>query len=180
MRVIVGAVLLLLLLLSNPANGQTLVLHGAMGPTIIDSGQSLAAGIGITPHPLLTVLFSVDRTHLAGRITRDAFGRVSTAFRGGTSTLATAELRATLFRRERLSPYVVGGLGAGVSQPNVNEVFPQPVTNYAQVVFFGGGLHVPLPARMSAFGDFRMLLGAEGREGMMAFAPVRAGLTWRF
>ena|SRR5688500_3536039 len=171
---------MLLLLASSRASGQSLVVHGSAGPTIVDAGHSLTAGLGITPHPLLTVLFSVDRTQVDSQITRDAFGRVSSAFRGGTLTLATAELRATLFRRERASPYVVGGLGGGVSQPNVNAVFTTPVTNYAQVFFFGGGLQVPLPARLSVFGDVRMVLGAEGREGMVAVAPVRAGLAWRF
>ena len=171
---------LLLLMVSSTASAQSLVFHGSGGPIITDSGYSFATGLGIAPTPRLTVLFAVDRTHLSTSITRDALGRVSSAFRGGTVTLATAEIRATLFRRERVSPYVLGGLGGGVSQPNVNEVFPSRVTNQARVLFVGGGIHLPLRDRLSVFGDVRMVFGTEGVEGIIAFAPVRAGVAWRF
>ena len=179
MRAISVAVLSLLLF-SSPASGQALVLQGSAGPTITDSGHSLAAGIGFSPTSRLTVFFGVERTHLSSRLTTDDQGRVSSAFRGGTITFAAAELRATLLRRDRLSPYVLGGFGAGVSRPNVNEMFPDRVTNSARVLFVGGGVHVPLRPRISVFGDVRMVFGAEGNEGIVAFAPVRAGVAWRF
>jgi hypothetical protein len=172
--------LVLLLLVSSSASGQSLVVHGSAGLTITDAGYSLAAGFGFAPTTRLTVVFGLDRTHLASRLTTDARGRLSSAFRGGTITLAAAELRATIFRRDRVSPYVVGGIGAGVSQPNVNEIFPERVTNQARVLFVGGGVHVPLQERISLFGDVRMVFGVEGSEGIVAFAPVRAGLAWRF
>jgi hypothetical protein len=78
-----------------------------------------------------------------------------------------------------VTPYVLGGLGAGVSRPNVNSTFPEPVTNDVRFMFFGGGVHVPLRERLSVFGDARMLIGTEGGE-LLAMAPVRVGLAWRF
>ena len=166
------------LLVCSPARGQSLVLQGSAGPTLIDSGYSLSAGIGFTPHSRITVLFDVERTHLASRFSSDGRGGGS-AFRGGTVTLAAAELRASLFGRDRVSPYGLAGVGAGVSRPNVNDRFPDPVTNNVRVFFLGGGIHVPLRARLSAFADIRMIIGAEAGE-LLAIVPVRAGVAWRF
>jgi hypothetical protein len=170
---------LLLLLVSRAASGQSLVLQGSAGPTITDAGHSLAAGIGLSPTSRLTLLFSAERTHLSSRFTSDGRGGGS-SFRGGTITLAAAELRATLLGHDRVSPYVLGGTSAGVSRPNVNERFPNRVTNKARAVFVGGGIHVPLRERISMFADVRMVFGSEGSEGILAFAPVRAGFAWRF
>jgi opacity protein-like surface antigen len=178
-RTISGAALSFLLMASS-ASGQSIVLQGSAGPTITDSGYSVAAGIGFAPTSRLTVLLGVDRTHLISHFTTDSRGRVSSPFRGGTVTFATAEVRATLLRRDRVSPYVLGGFGAGVSHPHINAVFPAGVTNDARVLFVGGGLHVPLRAQISVFGDVRMVFGVEGDEGIVAFAPVRAGVAWRF
>jgi hypothetical protein len=79
-----------------------------------------------------------------------------------------------------MGPFALAGFAAGVSHPNVNDVFPTPVTNAARAVFGGGGLQVPLDTRVAVFVDARMLIGAEGSEGIMAVAPVRAGVAWRF
>ena len=79
-----------------------------------------------------------------------------------------------------MSPYVLGGYAAGVSRPNVDEMFPHVVTNDARALFVGGGIQVPLGDRISAFGDIRMVFGVEGNEQILAFAPVRAGMAWRF
>jgi hypothetical protein len=173
MRPMFGAVFFLLLT-SSTTTGQSLVLQGAAGPTINDSGYSLAAGIGFAPTSRLTVLFGVDRTHLVTRVT------TGSAFRGGTFTLATGELRATFLGHDRVSPYALAGAAAGVSRPNVNPTFPNRVTNRARGLFFGGGIHVPLRNRLSVFGDIRMIVGVEGDDGLVAVAPVRAGVAWRF
>jgi hypothetical protein len=179
-HVIYGAVLMLLLV-SGTASGQSLVLHGSAGPTITDSGHSLAAGMGFSPTSRLTVLLNVERTHVSSRFTSsNGRGNLTAAFRGGTVTFAAAELRATLLGRDRVSPYVFGGYGAGVSRPNINEIFPNRVSNSARVLFVGGGIHVPVRRRFSVFGDVRMVFGIEGNEGVLAFAPVRAGVAWRF
>ena len=73
----------------------------------------------------LTFDFNVERTHLSTQISRDAPGVIS-SFRGGTLTLGTAQLRVSLFDSNRVGPYAIVGFAAGVSRPNVNEIFPQP------------------------------------------------------
>ena len=177
MRAIPG-LMLSLLLVSSTASGQSLVLQGSAGPTLFDPGYSAAVGIGFTPNSWMTVLFDVERTHVSSRVSRDGRGGIA-ASRGGTLTLAAAELRATLRGGDRVSPYVLGGFAAGVSRPNVNDTFPDPVTNNVRAFFFGGGLSVPLRKRIHVFADARMIVGAEAGE-LLAIAPVRAGIAWRF
>jgi hypothetical protein len=46
-------------------------------------------------------------------------------------------------------------------------------------MFFGGGIHVRLKERVSLFADGRMMIGAEAGE-LLAVAPIRAGVAWRF
>jgi hypothetical protein len=169
-----------LLLMSGPgiASGQSLVLHGAAGPTLIDSGYSIAAGIGFSPTSHLTVLLNVERTHLSGETRADRPGSIS-VFRGGTLTLGAAELRIAPLGRGRVGPYAIAGFAAGQSRPNVNEAFPDPVTNDARAVFFGGGIDVPVAERVTFFADGRLTLGTEAGE-LLAVLPVRAGLSWRF
>ena len=178
MRVITGAVLLLFVMFPGSAASQSFVVHGAAGPTITDAGHSLAAGAGFTLTSRVTVLVDVERTHLSSRV-RTAGRDGTAAFRGGTLTMGAAEVRVTLLGRDRLTPYGLAGFGAGVSRPNVNEIFPDPRTNDVRAVFFGGGIHVPLRPRLSLFADARMILGAEAGE-LLAIAPMRAGLAWRF
>jgi len=160
------------------ARGQSFELYGSAGPTITDAGVSLAGGVGVSPTSRLTLFASIERTHLSGQIRRDT-GSTS-YFRGGTYLLGSAELRFAPRGRDRIGPFALAGFAAGVSRPNVNDVFPTPVTNGARAVFGGGGLLVPLGQRVTAFADVRMLIGAEGSEGIVAVAPVRAGVAWRF
>jgi hypothetical protein len=169
------------MLLVGPAHAsaQRFTAHASGGPTLTDSGYSAAAGLGVGVTSRLTVDVTVERTHLSSQVTRDARG-VTSGFRGGTLTLGAAQLRASLFDRRRIGPYGVVGFAAGVSRPNVTEHFPTPVTNDVRVVFAGGGIHVPLTSRLSAFADARMMLGAEGIEGIVAVAPLHAGLAFRF
>lgn len=173
--------LLCLLVLISPAvaSGQSFQIQAAAGPTVTDQGFSAAAGIGFSPASRLTLQADVDRTHLSSQLQRDARGNVY-GFRGGTFTLATVQLRVSVFRPDRVGPYGLVGAARGVSKPNVSETFPIPVTNDAAAVFLGGGIHVPLRDRVSLFSDVRFMLGAEGPEGIIAIAPLRAGLAWRF
>lgn len=64
----------------------------------------------------------------------------------------------------------------------VNEDFPNAVTNDARFIFFGTGVEVPIRQHLSAFGDIRLLVGAEGRDadGLLAILPLRFGMAWRF
>jgi hypothetical protein len=172
--------LLTLLFLAGPciASGQSFVLHGGGGPTLIDGGYSLAAGIGFSPTSHLTVLVDVERTHLASRLRSDRPGSIS-AFRGGTLTLGAAELRIAPLGHNRIGPYGLAGFAAGQSRPNVNEAFPDRVTNDARAAFFGAGIGVPLGERVGFFVDGRLMLGEEAGE-LLAVVPIRAGFSWRF
>jgi hypothetical protein len=168
----------LLIVFPRAARGQSFELYGSAGPTITDAGHSLAAGVGFSPSSRLTFLASVERTHLSSQTRRD--GALTSHFRGGTYLLGSAELRFVPLGRNRVGPFAVAGVAAGVSRPNVNEIFPTPITNRAGAVFGGGGVLVPLGERLTAFADARMLIGAEGTEGIVAVAPVRVGVAWRF
>ena len=178
MRVVTNLLFLVMLASPGVANGQSVELFGSAGPTITDTGNSVAAGAGFSPTSRMTLVFNVERTHLSSRTTRD--GDVVSSFRGGTLLLGTAELRVAPFRRGRFGPYGLAGFAAGVSRPNVNAVFPDRVSNQVRAMFFGGGIEVPLGERMTVFADARMMVGAEGTDGMVAVAPVRAGIAWRF
>jgi len=77
---------------------------------------------------------------------------------------------------------VLAGAGRGRSRPNVNEHFPDSVSNDAVLFFGGGGVRVPLPGRFSLLADARFVLQAEDNEdaSVYLFLPVRAGVAWRF
>ena len=94
---------------------------------------------------------------------------------------AVAALRVTLLGRDRVGPYALAGMAAGVSRPNVNELFPSRITTEVRGPFFGGGIQVPLRNRVTLFADVRMMLviGKEA-DGLFAVAPVRAGIAWHF
>jgi hypothetical protein len=179
MRLCVAA--LVLILVPAVVSAQSLVpsvsIQGAAGPTIVDAGHNLSAAVGFSPVSRVTLLVDVQRTQLSSRITRNDRG--STSFRGGTMTAVSGEVRVGLWPAHRVSPYVLAGVGAGVSRPTVNEAFPNAVTNNVRFMFFGGGVHVPLPGRLSLFGDGRMLVGAEAGE-TLAMIPLRFGVAWRF
>lgn len=180
MRVV--PVVMIVLLLSVPAitSAQTFDVHGSAGPTLNEAGYSVAAGVGFSPTSRLTFMVDFDQTHLSTQVETDARGSIAT-FRGGTVTLATAALRVSLFDRDRVGPYAIAGLGAGVSKPNVTPTFPNRVTNDVRAPFLGGGIEVPLRERLTFFADGRMMLvvGTESDE-LLAVAPIRAGVAWRF
>lgn len=175
----IGVLLFVILLLSpGVASAQSFGLYGSAGPTLIDAGHSFAAGAGFSPASRLSFVFGFERTHLSSRTTRDR--DTVSHFRGGTLFLGTAEVRFAPLGRGRVGPFALAGIAAGVSRPNVNEVFPDPVTNGARALFFGGGIDVPLGDRFSIIADARMTVGVEGYDGVVAVAPLRAGVAWRF
>ena len=178
MRLFPFFAMLLALGLPAPAHSQSFVVHGSAGPTLVDRGYSVAGGAGWTPGSRLTVSVNLERTHLVSRERDDGRGG-SAAFRGGTLTLGTAEVRVALLGRTRVTPYLLAGYGAGVSRPNVTARFPVAVTNDVRAVFGGAGLHVPLPRDLAVFADARMLLGTEANE-LLGVAPLRIGVSWRF
>ena len=180
MRLIPGVVTVLLLMFPAIARGQTWMVHGAAGPTVTDSGYSLAAGAGFSPTSRLTILFNAERTHLSSRFRTYPEGFTS-AFRGGTLTLVTGEMRFAILGRHRVGPYVLTGVAAGVSRPNVTPIFPTPVTNQVLASFFGAGIRVPLGDKVAVFADARMMLafGTDSDE-LIAVVPIRGGIAWHF
>ena len=169
----------LLLLSPAVASGQSFGLHGSAGPTMHDPGYSLAAGLGFSPTSRVTFVVDVERTHLSSRRTEYPHGFAY--FRGGTVTLAAPALRVSLLGRDRLGPYGLVGLAAGLSRPNVTDVFPDRVSTQVRAPFFGGGIQVPLRDQFTLFAEARMMLVmGKGADELFALAPFRAGLAWRF
>ena len=180
MRIIPAVLTVLLLSSPTIASAQTFAVQGSGGPTMTDPGHSLAAGFAFSPTSHLTFMVDVERTHLSSRIHTDARG-VTSAFRGGTVTLAAPALRVSLLGGDRVGPYGLVGLAAGVSRPNVTDLFPSRVTNEVRGPFAGGGIQVPLRNHVTLFAEARMMLvvGKEADE-LFAVAPFRAGIAWRF
>jgi hypothetical protein len=173
-----GFAFLVLLSSARTAHGQTFELLGSAGPTIVDAGNSFTVGAAVSPGSRTSFVFSFERTHLSSR---EGFNeRSAFSFRGGTFLLGTAELRVAPLGRDRVGPYGLAGFAVGQSRPNVNPTFPNPVTNSVRAMFVGGGLLVPINERLTLFGDARMMFGAEGTDGIVGVAPVRAGVSWRF
>jgi hypothetical protein len=179
MRIIRFIFIVLLLATPAMAHAQGLSVQAAAGPTLGDTGFSLAAGFAFSPTSRITLVGNIERSHLPSRLEQHP-GGVS-YFRGGTFTLGAAELQVSLFPRGRVSPYGLVGFGAGRSRPNVTDIFPTPVDNRVSAPFAGGGLRVPLAPRLSLFTDLRLALivGTES-DDLYALTPLRAGFSWQF
>jgi hypothetical protein len=195
MRRVAAAVSLLFVLIPNLVTGQTpvaaaassdtegerrqrLSLQVAAGPTLISAGNVLSAAFGYSPASRLELRVNVERAHLPFRLKRFTDGYSAT--RGGTMTFVSGEVRLALLPADRVSPFAMAGIGGGVSRPTVNAQFPDPVRNDLRVLYFGGGVGVPLGRGFSLWGDARAILALESNDGVMAVWPVRAGVAWRF
>lgn len=163
---------------SAQSPGSSFSIQAAAGPTIVDSGHTVAAAVGFSPWSRVTFLLDVQRTRINSRTTRTDSTR--SEFRGGTMTAVSGEVRVGLWPANRMTPYVLAGLGRGESRPTVNEVFPDPVTNEVGFLFFGAGVHVPVRDHLSFFGDVRVVGGAEGYDSMIVLYPVRVGMALLF
>jgi hypothetical protein len=103
------------------------------------------------------------------------------ATRGATIRFVTGEFRYVPITYKRLSPYVVAGIGRGVSRPNVNQFFPVPVTHDVMLAFPGFGARVRLAEHLDAFADLRlMFVSRPGEPDAGVLGPLRGGLAWRF
>jgi hypothetical protein len=187
-RALTAAPLLLLLFSSQRVTGQTRDTAGTgvdrfsvqvgAGPLLNSGGHTLSAAFGFSPISRIDLLVNVERDHLPFQ--RDTFADGFSLTRGGTLTSVSGEVRASVFPPHRVSPYGFAGIGGGVSRPTVNDSFPDPVENDLRVVYFGGGVRVPLRNGLSVFGDARAMVTMEGDDGIMGVWPVRAGVAWRF
>lgn len=148
-------------------------IQGALGTQLGPGGHGESIALGISPGRRLTMLVGAERLHTPTE--RSASG----ATRGGTSTLVTAELRIVPVPLAGASPYFVLGYGRGISRPNVNDVFPDPVRNTTGIAFVGGGVRADVAPHVSAFADVRLGLQAE-RDTVGLVVPIRGGVAWRF
>ena len=147
------------------------------GPLLNSGGHTLSAAFGVSPISRIDLVVNVERDHLPFQ--RDTFSDSLSLTRGGTLSWVSGEVRASVFPPHRVSPYGFAGIGGGMSRPTVNDAFPDPVENALRVVYFGGGVRVPIRSGFSVFGDARAMLALEG-DGLLGVWPVRAGLAWRF
>jgi hypothetical protein len=148
------------------------------GPLWNSGGHTVSAGFGFSPISRLDLMVNVERDHVPFQ--RESFSGGYSLTRGGTMTAVSGEVRASVLPPHRVSPYGFAGLGGGRSRPTVNDEFPTEVENDLRVVYFGGGLRVPVRGGLTIFGDARVMLALEGDDGFSGFWPVRAGLAWRF
>jgi hypothetical protein len=156
-----------------------LSLEVAAGPQVSYVGSTVSTALGFAPTRNFTVLVSLERSHVRDEI--DVFDDGYAFERGGTETSVSVELRYAFLADRRVSPYVLGGAGRGVSRPSVNEFFPEPNERNIQVIYYGGGVRIPLTPRLDAFTDARFIMALEGRSDYFGVRfPVRGGIAWRF
>jgi hypothetical protein len=172
------AVTALSLIMPGVAAGQgPISVHAVVGTHVSDRGNNQTIGVGVRLNGRWELLISAERFHVPTRVTREE--SVTTARRGGTTKFISGEVRFVPVTFSRLSPYLALSVGRGRSRPNVNEIFSDPVTNPAKLLFIGGGVRAAVTRRLSAFADLRV--GYQGeRDSIYALMPVRAGVAWRF
>ena len=153
-------------------------LQVAAGPTLIGGATVLSAAVGYAPTSWLELLVNVERIHAPLQATRIPNGYSTT--RGGTMTFVSGEVRIAPLPEARVSPFAIAGVGRGVSRPNVNAEFPEPVSNELRVLYLGGGAHVPLGRRFSLLGDARAMVALEGYDSVVGIWAIRGGISWRF
>ena len=164
---------------ASDASERRLSLEGAAGLQVYYRGNTQSVALGFAPTRSLTLLVSAQRSYV-----RDTIERFENGFafeRGGTEQIVSGEVRYAFFVRRRVSPYVLGGAGRGISQPNVNKFFPHKSDRQIHVLYYGGGARIPLRPQLDAFVDARLMMALEARSDFFAVRfPVRAGVAWRF
>ncbi len=155
-----------------------ITLQVAAGPTAIDRGVAVAAGVGYSPWRWLDAVANVERVHVPVRTTRHEDGY--SISRGGTRTFASGELRVRLTTASRISPFAVAGAGLGVSRPNEGEPFADAEASRLHVAYVGGGVQMALGRGLSLTADARAMVAVDGYDSVAGMWPVRAGLVWRF
>lgn len=151
----------------------------AAGPQVAYAGSTVSAAFGFAPTRNLTLLVSVERSQIRDKI--EQFDDGYAFERGGWEMFVSGELRYAFLADRRVSPYVVGGAGRGLSRPSVNEFFPHPNERNIHVIYYGAGARVPLGPRFDAFVDGRFIMLVEARSDYFGVRfPVRGGIAWRF
>ena len=149
------------------------------GPQVYYTGHALSVSFGFAPSRSLTLLVTAQRSHTEDDIDFyvDGYG----AERGATEQFIAGELRYAFFPRKRVAPYLLFGFGGGTSRANVSDLFPETRQRNIGVVFYGGGVRIPVKPWLDAVVDARLIMAAEGRSDYFGVQmPVRAGVAWRF
>ena len=150
---------------------------GAAGGLMLDGGNSQSIAIGFLPSQRWEISISAERLHVPTDVRH--FSNGFSVRRGGTARFISGEVCFVPIKFNRISPYVLVSAGRGISRPNVNEHFTEPVENDALLWFGGGGVRVALASHLSVFADMRVGFQTE-REGVYGFLPIRGGVAWRF
>ena len=152
--------------------------EGAAGFQLYYEGRAESVAFGFAPNRSLTVLVSLQRVSTQDR---GPYEQWYLPERGSTEQFLSGEVRYAFLTRRRLSPYVLGGIGGGISRPNVNQYFPDKRERHIQTLYYGGGVRIPVAARFDAFVDTRLIMSAEAVSDYFGVRmPVRAGIAWRF
>jgi hypothetical protein len=156
-----------------------LSLEGAAGLQVYYRGSMQSIAFGFAPTRSLTLLVSAERSYVRDTIEQYEDGY---AFeRGGTERFVSVEVRYAFLLSRRVSPYVLGGGGGGISRPNVNEFFPDRNDREIQVFYYGAGVRIPIRPWLDVFGDGRFVMALEARSDYFGVRyPIRAGVAWRF
>jgi hypothetical protein len=159
--------------------GLRVSVQGAAGSHLGAGGDTQSVGLGLWFGERFGVVINAERSHVPTDVTFFPDGYSAT--RGATTRFVTGEFRYLPVTYRRLSPYIIAGIGRGVSRPNVNAFFPDPVEHDVTLVFPGFGAQVGLTGHLSAFADLRFMFQSRaGEPDAGGFGPVRGGLAWRF
>ena len=154
-------------------------IQGAVGSHLRDGGDTESVSLGVWFGERFGVVVNAERSHVPTDVTFYPDGYSAT--RGATTRFVSGEFRYTPLTYQRVSPYVLVGMGRGVSRPNVNEFFPDHVTHTLTLAFPGFGTRVRLTEHLSAFADLRLMFQSRaGEPDAGGFGPIRGGLAWRF
>jgi hypothetical protein len=158
--------------------GIRLSIQGAIGSHIGDRGDAQSLSLGVSFGERFGVVVNAERSHVPTDVT--FFEGGYSASRGATTRFISGEFRYAPVTYKRTSPYVIAGIGRGVSRPNVNEFFPDRVTHKVTLQVPGFGVRVLLTEHLSAFADIRfMFQSRRGEPDAGGFGPMRGGLAWR-
>jgi hypothetical protein len=182
LRILFASILLSLTvppLAAAQGRGPGVWVHGAVGSHMGDGGDAESIGLGVAFTERFAVAVNVERSDVPSDVT--FFPDGYSASRGATTRFVTGEFRYVPVTFARLSPYVVAGIGRGISRPNVDAFFPDRVTHTVSLVFPGVGARVRVTGHLSAFADLRIMFQSRaGEPDAGVFGPIRGGVAWQF
>jgi hypothetical protein len=159
--------------------GISVSVQGAVGSHMGDGGDAESVSLGVSFGERFGVVVNAERSYVPSDVTFFEDGYAAT--RGATTRFISGEFRYVPITYKRLSPYVIAGVGLGVSRPNVNAFFPDRVRHTVTLQFPGFGGRVRVTDHLSAFADLRIMFQSRrGEPDAGVFGPIRGGLAWRF